>query len=105
VVEVAGMYASRGVRGVELDFQRGLEYFPSSVPTAQRRAIMHGFLRDIRAGLDAAARRAGVTDIALGVRLTPKWATLTSQGLDEIAMLVATTADGGDGVTCESQTH
>ena len=100
VVEVAGMYAARGVRGIELDFQRGLEYFPSTVPTADRRTIMHSFLRDIRAGLDEAARHAGVDDIALGLRLTPKWATLQTQGLDEIATLVATPVNGGDGITC-----
>ena len=93
------------------DFERGLDYFSSNVPTAQRRTIMHQFLQTVRGHLDAAAAAAAAAiaaasgvptapaPIALGVRLTPMWAQLRRQGLDELAALVAPVRDGGDGVT------
>lgn len=91
------MYVQRGVRGIGLDFQRGLDYFPVSVPAADRAAIMHAFLQRIRGAIDAAT--APGDSIALGLRLTPSWATLRSQGLADLNKLVRSLADGGDGVT------
>ena len=98
VGEVARMYASQGVRGIELDFERGLDYFGPNVSTAERRIIMRGFVRQIRTHLDAASAAQGGGEIALGVRLTPSWEVLRSQGLDGLRTLVAPVAEGGEGV-------
>lgn len=99
VGEVAQLYAARGLGGIELDFQRGLDYFPPNTPTSTRRAIMHDFLRGIRVQMDAVSTALGVDQMALGLRLTPTWSVLQFQGLDEIATLVAPVAKGGDGIT------
>ena len=105
VGEIAGMYVSRGVRGIELDFERGLDYFGPAVSAADRRTIMRGFVRDVRARIDAATTSGATTGdaaavpVALGVRLTPSWDELRLQGLDELKLLVTPIGDGGDGVT------
>lgn len=96
VGELAAMYVPRGLRGIELDFQRGLDYFPQSTPLGTRRGIMRAFLRDIRARMDAASPS---QPLALGLRVTPSWGTLRLQGLDELGGLVMPLGAGGDGVT------
>lgn len=112
------MYISRGVHGISLDFERGLDYFAASVPLSERRSIMKSFLRGIRVRIDNAtsAARAAWTagdsvvagasrrveppaEVALGVRLTPRWEQLRQQGLDDLRSLVTPVARGGEGVT------
>ena len=61
--------------------------------------IMRGFVRQIRIHLDAASAAQGGGEIALGVRLTPSWEVLRSQGLDGLRTLVAPVAEGGEGVS------
>jgi hypothetical protein len=103
--ELAAMYVLKGVRGISLDFQRGLDYFAESVALDQRRSIMKGFLQDVRRRIDAAAAATTASpgdtppEIALGVRLTPSWEQLRLQGLDDLASLVTPTGAGGEGVT------
>ena len=92
--EMATIYAVKGVRGISLDFERGLNYFPDSTPPAVRARIMTGFVRQIRAALDATG-----VQMALGLRLQPNWAMLRSQGLGNLAGLVAPVSKGGCGVT------
>jgi len=84
----------RRERGISLDFERGLDYFPASTPPAARARIMTSFVRQIRAALDATG-----VQMALGLRLQPTWATLRSQGLGDLAGLVAPVSEGGCGVT------
>eukprot|EP01052_Picozoa_sp_SAG31_P037849 SAG31_NODE_4954_length_2837_cov_1.697589_3_plen_415_part_00 len=106
VGEVISLYAHRSssageVRGVELDFQRGLDYFSSSVSLPTRRRVMKAFLRQVRESLEQATKEARLPSgsIALGLRLTPSWAQLRAQGLDELADLVAPVG-GGEGRGC-----
>ena len=91
VGEVATMYAKKGVQGVELDFERGLDYFATDVPPTARRRLMGGFLAQIRGALPEGA--------AFGLRLTPRWAELRGQGLDNLKMLVTPVKHGGQGVS------
>ena len=91
VGEVATMYAKKGVQGVELDFERGLDYFAADVPPTARRRLMGGFLAQIRGALPEGA--------AFGLRLTPRWAELRGQGLDNLKMLVTPVKHGGQGVS------
>ena len=49
--ELASMYAPAGLAGIELDFERSLDYFPASTPDDERRTLMMGFVRDIRAAI------------------------------------------------------
>jgi hypothetical protein len=97
---------SKNVHGVELDFQRGLDYFAPDVPTSQRRTIMRGFVRDVRNRMEAARREGARSSsapppppMALGVRLTPSWQRLREQGLDGLRTLVTPVGGGGEGVT------
>lgn len=118
VGELAEMYVARGVHGISLDFERGLDYFAASVPLSERKMIIKSFLRGIRARIDNAtnaARTAWAADhavgsevagrveppaeVALGVRLTPRWAQLQQQGLDDLRSLVTPLSRGGEGVT------
>ena len=78
------------LEGLELDFQRGLDYFPGSTPQATRTAVMAEFLRDIRAMLGP--------DAVLGLRLSPNAEVLQRQGLGNLTQLVAAPAAGGLGV-------
>ena len=57
--------------GVEVDFQRAPHFFPLAMPMKERVAIMTGFLKKIRAALDATAG-AGSRHRYLGVRV-PLW--------------------------------
>jgi hypothetical protein len=114
------MYVARGVHGISLDFERGLDYFAARVPLAKRKIIMKDFLRGIRARIDNATIAArnvwdacysqhgqtsthcGVeppAEVALGVRLTPRWGQLQEQGLDDLQSLVTPLSRGGEGIT------
>jgi hypothetical protein len=94
--ELISIYIPRGVRGVELDFQRGLDYFPASVNTTERRRLMRAFVSGVRRSLEGAA---GGKDVALGLRVTPSWKVLRLQGLDQLDELVKPREQGGCGVT------
>ena len=96
VGELASMYAPRGLlAGIELDFERGLDYFPPSTPLPTRRAIMHGWLVDVRQRIEVA----GADELALGLRLSPHWDALRAQGLDDLRALTTPVESGGAGVT------
>eukprot|EP01046_Picozoa_sp_COSAG06_P029202 COSAG06_NODE_2691_length_6430_cov_2.427648_10_plen_416_part_00 len=116
--ELAELYVARGVHGISLDFERGLDYFAKSVPMSERRSIMKGFVQGIRARIDKATAAARVewsrgnqsaavaagrveppAEVALGVRLTPSWGQLREQGLDDLRSLVTPLSKGGEGVT------
>ena len=58
---------------------QGLDYFPPTTSGEVRQEIMTTFIRDVRKALDATG-----TKLALGLRLTPTWATLRSQGLGDL---------------------
>ena len=93
--EVAEMYASRGLlAGISLDFERGLDYFPTGTPQSVRSSVMPQFVRDVRAAIDKSGH-----ELALGLRLTPSWSTLRQQGLDDLRQLVTPISAGGSGVT------
>ena len=93
--ELAATYAPAGLAGIELDFERSLDYFPASTPNEQRRTLMMGFVRDVRAAIDAAP---GGEALTLGVRLSPHWEALRAQGLDDLRLLTAPSAGGGGGI-------
>ena len=92
--ELAEMYGSKRLAGISLDFERGLDYFPTGTPEAVRSSIMPAFVRDVRLAMDKSGH-----ELALGLRLTPQWGRLRDQGLGDLAQLVTPTAAGGCGVT------
>jgi hypothetical protein len=93
--EVTEMYASKGLlAGISLDFERGLDYFPTGTPQSVRSSIMPQFVKDVRLAMDKSGH-----ELALGLRLTPRWGTLQKQGLENLTWLVTPTSAGGAGVT------
>ena len=82
VGEVAEMYASKGLlAGISLDFERGLQYFPAGTPQSVRSSIMPQFVKDVRVAMDKSGH-----ELALGLRLTPRWDTLWQQGLHKYGL-------------------
>lgn len=66
--EPLSFYCIIGLSGIELDFERGLDYFGSSISKEMRHVKMTDFVRSVRQAIDKTS-----TAMALGVRLAPRY--------------------------------